>query len=337
MKTRWMYAAAVSGIAMNLVACGGGDDNAVTDAGTDTGPVMVMCPMNAPEPDNQTGPCCSRASNEERLDAPELRVAALKLTAPQGTLTNALILNVLATAFDKEDFNWIFQLEGAPTSGSGAATVRTGYGVRDDATGHFSFADGNATAPGDADRWNPVELAGTVADEGFTTTAHHALMTIPIFDPESATPEIPSLELPLYDLEVLSAPMTEDRSCIGSRGTSAFVTSSGGRLRAYIQVDDSRSLMVTMGTLISTKLCSLIAGGVFTEEAGEAAYCDATPQSDWAAKPDSFCEAGVGCSKNASATSPDVCDPTGAVGGALPACNAWQLLGEFAAQGVDID
>jgi len=336
MTIRWMYAAAISGLAMNLVACGGDDTGAVADAGTDTGPVMAMCPMNAPAPDNQDGPCCSRASNADRLAAPELRVAALKLTAPQGTLTNALILNVLATAFDKEDFNWIFQLEGAPESGTGSAVVRTGYGVRDDATGHFTFASGNATPPGDADRWNAIELDGTVVDNGFTTTAHHALMTIPIFDPDSATPEIPSLELPLYDLEVLSAPMSDDRTCIGSRGTSAFVTTSGGRLRAYIQVDDSRSLMVTMGTLISTKLCSLIAGAVFMEAPGDTPYCDGTAQADWTAKPDSLCGA-EGCAKNASASSPDVCDPTGAAGGALPACNAWQLLGEFAAQGVEID
>ncbi|MBK8172951.1 MAG: hypothetical protein IPK60_21825 [Sandaracinaceae bacterium] len=336
MTQRLIYAAAMLGLVFGTSACGDGDTGN-TDAGPreDSGPPVVTCPATAPAPDNQSGACCARASNEGRLDAPELRIAALKLTAPQGTLTNALIQTVLSTAFDKEDFNWALQLQGAPTSGTGPVTVRTGYGVRDDATGHFAFADGNATAPGSADRWDPIDLTGTMTDEGFTTTPFHALLTIPVFDPDSATPDIPSIELPIYDLEVLAAPLAEMRTCIGTRGTSAYSTSSGGRLRGYIQVDDARGLMVTMGNLISTKLCSLIAGAVFMEADGVTPYCDATAQTDWTAKPDSLCSAG-GCAKNASSTTPDVCEPTGA-GGTLPACNAWQLLGEFAAQGVDID
>lgn len=325
---------AAFGLALGTSACGD-DNNATVDMGVvDMGPPVVMCPATAPAPDNQEGACCSRASNADRLTAPELRIAALKLTAPNGTLTNALIQNVLSTAFDKEDFNWALQLEGAPMSGTGAVMVRTGYGVRDDATGHFAFADGSAPGPGLATRWDPVTLTGTMTDEGFTTTPYHALLTIPVFDPESATPDLPSIELPIYDLEVLSAPLSESRTCIGTRGTSAFVTSSGGRLRGYIQVEDSRTLMVTMGALISTKLCSLIAGAVFTEASGTTPYCDATPQGEWMAKPDSLCGAG-GCSRNTSTTTPDVCSPTGDSG--APACNAWQLLGEFAAQGVDID
>jgi len=52
-----------------------------------------------------------------------------------------------------------------------------------------------------------------------------------------------------------------------------------------------------------------------------------TDQADWAIKPDSLCDAS-GCRANTPCEA-DVCDPA-------TECNAWRVVGHFAAQGVDI-
>jgi len=312
-----------------LVGCGD-DDVGVTpvdmgSGGTDLGPVTPVCPDDAPAPDNQMGACCSRASNADRLDAPELRLAALRLTAPMGTLTSAVLRTVLNTSFDGERFNWLIQASDAPTTGNGPVMIRTGYGER--ATdGTFAFTMGAAPATGgDVNRWNPITVTGTMTGENVATPAYEGSgpLTIPVFD--EADPTLLVVELPVFGLELLSAPLTESRSCIGSRGTSSYNTAAGGTLRAFIRVEDARTRMVTVGTAVNASLCAVIAGSLM-----DAAYCE-MPQSAWAAKPNSRCGA-TGCEANAAGAT-DVCDPTmtGATG-----CNAWELLGEFAAQGVDI-
>ncbi|MBZ0116524.1 MAG: hypothetical protein K8H88_06010, partial [Sandaracinaceae bacterium] len=57
-----------------------------------------------------------------------------------------------------------------------------------------------------------------------------------------------------------------------------------------------------------------------------ATYCD-RPQSEWRVKPDSLCDA-TSCAQNTPGMM-DVCDPD-------TTCNAWYLVAEFAAAGVEI-
>jgi len=294
--------------------------------GTDLGPVTPVCPSAAPAPDNQMGACCSRLSNATRLAAPELRLAALRLTAPMGsTLTSTLLRGVLNTSFDGERFNWLIQATGAPTTGNGPVTIRTGYGARA-ADGTFAFTMGIAPAGGGSvDRWDPITVTGTMTGESFSSPAYVGAgpLTIPVFD--EVDPTLLVVELPVFGLELLSAPLTEGRSCVGSRGTSTYNTMAGGTLRAFIRVEDALTRRVVVPPSIDATLCAIIAGPL-----DDPAYCE-MPRSAWDAKPNSLCVA-TGCQANTTGMT-NICDPmiSGAGG-----CNAWELLGEFAAQGVDI-
>lgn len=315
-----MVALALAGAC--LVGCG--DDDVAVDMGTppmDMGPVVPVCPATAPAPMNQMGACCSRLTNADRLTAPELRLASLRLSAPVGSpLVTSAVRGLLNKAFDAETFNWLIQLSGAPATGDGPLMVRTGFGQR--ATdGTFAFAIGGAPMPGDVTRWDPITVDGTMTAESFSTPAYVGTgpLTIPVFDDLDPTRVV--VELPVFGLELLSAPLTEDRTCVGSRGAAAYDTATGGRLKAFIRVADSRSLMVVVPPTLDTSLCALIAGSLT-----DALYCDQT-QDMWNAKPNALCGA-TSCESNASGMT-DICDPD-------TTCNAWTLLGEFAAQGVDI-
>jgi hypothetical protein len=330
MTTRLTSLVALALAGAFLVGCG--DDDAGTTppvdmggGGTDLGPVTPVCPDDAPAPDNQMGACCSRASNASRLDAPELRLAALRLTAPMGTLTSPALRGILNDSFDGERFNWLIQAMGAPTTGNGPVTIRTGYGERA-ADGTFAFTMGAAPAPGDADRWDPITVTGMMTGETVATPAHMGPgpLTIPVFD--ETDPTLLVVELPVFGLELVNAPLTEDRSCIGLRTTTSYNTGEGGDLRAFIRVEDARSRMVVVPPSLSATLCAVIAGSLT-----ESTYCDDNPQSMWTAKPNSLCGA-TGCEANTAGMT-NICDP--AISGA-GGCNAWELLGEFAAQGVEI-
>ncbi len=306
---------------------GCGDDDAPVDmgGGTDAGPVAPVCPTTAPSPANQMGACCSRASNAGRLEAPELRLAALRLTAPAGTLTGAVLRGVLNKSFDSELFNWLIQGSGAPVSGDGPVTIRTGYGERS-ADGTFRFTSGAAPAAGgDPSRWDPVTVVGAMTGETLSTPAYEGSgpLTVPVYDEND--PTLLVVELPIFGLSLLNATLSEDRSCVGSRGSANYNTATGGRLRAFIRVSDAKTRMVTVGTAVNAPLCAIIAGSLT-----DAAYCD-SPQSGWTAKPNSLCGA-TGCEANTAGMT-DVCDPGST---AANGCNAWELLGEFAAQGVEI-
>ena len=338
--TKTMHASFSLALAGGLALAGCGDsgptDGGGTDAGVDmTTPgeggvdmgVAATCPDTAPGPANQMGGCCWRASNATRLTMPTFRLAALKLTAPSGTLSGAVVGGLLQQGFDAETFNWIIDLSGAPTTGVGDGMIKTGYGERNDADGTFAFVNGIAPAPGDVNRWNPVMEAAHFDGETVTTAPYPGVITIPSFD--AMMPSHPLLvEFPIYNLQLLSMPMTESRSCVGSRGTR-WLTASGGRISAYIRVSDAKDRMIVYPP-INTSLCGVIAGNL-----ADTTYCDGA-QSGWTTKPDSLCT-GTTCTANTTGMM-DVCDPatpegmTGA--GGKPGCSAWHLLGEFVAQGV---
>jgi hypothetical protein len=147
-------------------------------------------------------------------------------------------------------------------------------------------------------------------------------LTVPVFDEEDPTRVV--VELPLFSLALTEATLTEGRTCLGTRGSSSYNTATGGRLRAFFRVEDARVRTVTVGTAVNAPLCAIIAGSLT-----DAAYCD-QPQSAWTAKPNSLCN-DTGCDSN-TAGMMDVCDPSGGMNG----CNAWEVLGEFAAQGVEV-
>ena len=328
MTTRLTSLVALALAGAFLFGCGDDDAGPVgvdMGAGSDLGPVTPICPSDAPAPDNQMGACCWRASNATRLDAPELRLAALRLTAPMGsTLTSPILRGILNKSFDGERFNWLIQATGAPTTGNGPVTIRTGYGERA-TNGTFAFTMGEAPAPGDVNRWDPITVTGTMTGETISTPASDGAvpLTIPVFD--EADPTLLVVELPVFGLELVNAPLSEDRSCIGLRNTTSYTTADGGDLRAYIRVEDARTRMVVVPPSLSATLCAVIAGSLTMST-----YCD-MPQSEWLAKPNSLCNA-TGCEANTVGAT-DVCDPTMSGAGG---CNAWELLGEFAAQGVDI-
>ena len=320
MTTRLTSLVALALAGACLVGCGDDDVGPVDGGGgTDLGPVMAVCPATAPAPMNQMGACCSRMSNSGRLDAPELRLAALRLTQPSGTLSGAVLRGLLNKSFDAERFNWLIQLSGAPT-GDGPVMVKTGYGERA-MDGTFAFTMGSAPMPGDVNRWNPITVTGALTGNSLSTPAYvgSGPLTIPVFD--ETNPDLLVVELPVFGLTLVDAPLTEGRSCVGLRTATNYDTGAGGELSAFIRVEDAKARMVTVPPTLNATLCAVIAGSLT-----DAAYCDAA-QAMWATKPNSLCTA-TGCVANATGMM-DQCDPS-------TTCNGWELRGEFAGQGVEI-
>lgn len=306
-------------------------DSAVFDLGT---PPAGNCPPPmSPDPMNQMGSCCWRQNNMSQLTAPTFRLAALQITSPGGTLSSALVRGLLQQGFDAETFNWLIQLTGVPTTGSGTAMLKTGYGIRA-ADGSFTYQMGGAPAPGDPNRWDPVMAMANVNGEVVTSTPYNGLITVPSFDSMSTMVPPPLLiEFPISNLELLALPMSEMRSCVGVRSLDTWAVGGGGRLSAFIRVSEAKPRPLNYSTLHTT-LCGVIAGSLTN-----AAYCDA-PQAGWTTKPDSICTT-TSCMQNTCATT--VCDPltdnpdgTTIGAGGKPGCNAWHLLGSFVAQGVTV-
>jgi hypothetical protein len=284
---------------------GCGDDDGMTgdDGGTDGGSTNCPDDPEVPNPAGLMGACCYRQSNADRLDAPEFRLAGLKLTAPM-SLDSIIVRQLLTDALDFERFNWIFRLS---ISGSNV-DVTTGYGERNgDDT--FSFVMGGAPGPGAADRWDPLTATGTISGETVMTMAIGEPLTVPVFD-ETGT--MLTAEFPLHDLVLTMATMSEDRSCVGTRSAARYETDAAS-LEAFIQLEQARDTRI-VAPPIDTSLCMFLAG-----MASDAGNCE-TAQDTWLVPPDSTCDA-AGCS----------------FGGCEPAtCNAWQVRAEFAAHSVEI-
>jgi hypothetical protein len=291
------------------------DDTGIpTDSGT-----MLTCPANmVPDYMNQMGSCCYRASNASRLTAPTLRLRYLHITAPaHSALSNATVQTVLNNSLQNETFNWL--VRGMQTgTGDGPITITTGFGTRDASTGNYSFS----TMP----RYAPVMLNGTIMGEVVTTQPDPGTLIVPVFDMTGMTLEV---ELQLHNVQVVTSTFTEMRSCIGSLGSrGAFNTAA--TLSGYLTVADTRGSMINVGPVMA-QLCTLVAGPNLTEPSGGGHYCD-MPQAMWAVQPDSLCPAGTtgACMHDTGGT---VCSHDGT--GATP-CNAWQLVSDFAAVGVNI-
>ncbi|MCA9602073.1 MAG: hypothetical protein KC417_08620, partial [Myxococcales bacterium] len=132
-----------------LAGCDDSKSNSTPDAGNDSGAGENTCPAQAPDRDELDPSCCFRSSNADKQDAPQFRLTSLNISAP-APLANPLIVSIVQGALNNESFNWLVQLDGA--GGDGDVTVRTGLGIRA-ADGSFSFAYGQAPAPGSANRW----------------------------------------------------------------------------------------------------------------------------------------------------------------------------------------
>ena len=293
---------------------------AMNDAGGgDSGPVMTACPT-AMVPDfmNQMGPCCYRTSQATHLAMPSLRLRYLNLRAPAGSaLVAPIVQGLLNGSLQTEVFNWLVQ--GMGTAGDGAITIRTGFGTRNMATGTYAFST--------MARYAPVTLNGTIMSETVTTQPDTGTLIVPVFD---MTGTVLQVELQLHNVQVVTSPFTEMRSCIGAARARDFTTPA--TLSGYLTVADTRTTMINVST-VHAQLCTLIASPNLTEPMS-GPYCD-QPQATWMVPPDSLCmtTGTTGACVHNNPASP-VCRPDGT--GALPACNAWQLVSDFAAVGVTI-
>lgn len=310
-RAQWLWLAlSVAGLA--FAGCGD-DDNPGVDSGpppmdgggTDTGEVVdPPCEM----PDVQSGACCYRESNADQLDAPELRIAFLGLETPP-ILASNVIANILNEAVREERFNWLIRLEGADADGP--VTITTGYGRKSE-TGTFAFAMGDADPPGDASRWDPQSIEGTLTGETVTTEPLAEVFTVPVQDDDGSV----ILELPLRGFRLVSATLSEDRSCIGRGVTAVRYDATQGRVETYITVEDAKAGEVNAGG-ITASLCNILRNAL----AAGLDDCDDTPRSEWATPPNSTCDEAGACTMG---------------GCTAETCNAWQVVGGFAAHGVDI-
>ncbi len=324
-----LTALAIGGLAVGCDNGGGGGTDGGTDGGatTDGGPcanvdpnttrpdpMCVMCPaMNTPAPEEQMGSCCYRHSNAG-VDTPEFRLTYIDITAPEGSpLTQSLLTSVLAQSMQEEHFNWLVRVGG---TSDGSVDLVTGFGRRQD-DGTYQFSQGAAGSNGDPDTWCPVTMAGTLSGDSLTSQAAPSVVTVPIYDTTGTTLQ---LELSLRQVQIDNATWGEDNSCVGWKLNLPYRYHTDATLSGYIDVASARDGMINVAP-ITTTVCSAIAGSLT-----DATYCD-QDQSAWMVKPDSLCD-DTGCMVN-SAGMTDVCDPA-------TTCNAWHIVADFAASGVDI-
>ncbi len=341
MLKRLAFFVLLLGAGLALGACGdddGDDDDDMTDSGTDSGG-GATCPRQAPSPTQLMGPCCSRASNADRQMAPELRLSSIQIDTP-ASLASPVVAGLLTAALNEERFNWLIELTGLDGTSS---MIRTGYGKRN-ADDTFSFVDGAAPSPGDADRWNPVMTSITQMGESVSAEPLDEAFTLPIFDEMNEL----QLELPLYALELERATLSEGRNCVGVRSGSRYTTD--GDVTTYIRLEDAIAGNLMVGEIMTT-LCMFTAGlqsepgncpmyprittttcdpmnsQCGTRTGGPGGACimhDGMNVCGWQFPPDSKCDA-TGCTKGG-------CDPYDDVNG----CNAWQLSGSISAHAVEI-
>lgn len=278
------------------------------EGGVITGHRCVACPTDAPNPDEQMPPCCWRVSNADRQEMPEFRVTNLQIDEPTGSaLTSGAVLNLLAQSAERETFNWLMQVTVSGTD----VTVLTGYGQYNESAGTYSFVDGIAPTDGggDPDRWNPIMIEGTLSGDTFSADPVPGAFSVPIFDEAGVNLDT---ELPLTSFEVVSATLSEERSCIGERinDRAAFNNyETGGQVVTFVTVEDAIATPVMQ---LGTTICNLISGS----------DCEADATGDWRFPPDGLCTDGTCAACDFSATGD---------------CNAWRIVGGFAAAGVEIE
>lgn len=333
----WVGLACVLAASALAVGCDDGDPTPVDGGGVDAfmgcTPLQELTLADAgPPPASPTctapdggtpgmGSCCFQDSQADATAAPELRLRFLDILAPQGSpLMSTLLLGVLNDALALNTFAWLIRVEGADADGP--VNVVTGFGLTNP-DGTYSFPDGTSADPLDLPAYAPAMIPGTITGEYVTTERHSGSLTVPVLNTEGTAVQ---LELVLRNIQVINSAFNSDRSCVGfaiARGR--FET--GAILDGFIEVESARTGMVVSGPVMTT-VCAAIAGDLTNAD-----YCDAD-QSEWETPPDSYCDA-TGCTANTSCEE-DVCDREGDTAGGLPACNAWRLVAEFAAQGVEI-
>lgn len=292
----------------------GADTGPGTDGGggNDAG-VTLTCPTGGMIPaGEQTLPCCYRASQAGHETMPELRLRYLHINAPRGSaLATNVVNDLLNGSLRDETFNWL--IRGMSGAGDGAVTITTGFGRRDATSGSYAFSTDPA--------YLPVTLDGTISGEVVTTMPDDGVLTIPVFDP---TGTVLQVELPLHNVRVITSTFTENRSCIGALAVRGTFTTAA-TLSGFLTVADTRDTMIDVNP-IHSPLCPLVA----SLNLNAPTYCD-MPQAMWAVMPDSLCPASGQCMLDDGSGS--VCSHDGT--GATP-CNAWQLVSDFAAVGVEI-
>lgn len=301
-------------------------------SGSDSGTQTVRCPNSSPAPDNQEGVCCYRASNAERLDAPEFRVSAFSVASPT-SLSGGVVGPLIQGAIDEERFNWIIALDVAEDGTS--VSARTGYGERAE-DGTLSFVDGTAPVVGkntDVNRWNPITIEATLDGETITTPApYDGIFNVPIIDADGTTVVV---ELPVRGFKLENLVMSEERSCVGRRSPGRYTTTEA-QLTAFITMEDADQGVVNVPPVNET-LCLLLSGAIIADGSscadhggsGERTYNGAP----WASLPNAFCDAEGACEADTGDGS--VCLGSGTAG-EVPLCNAWKLTANFGAQGAEI-
>lgn len=284
---------------------GGGTDTGTTEdtGGEDMGTPTFDCPDDAPNLDTLMGACCSSASNADKQDAPEFRISGLNIESP-ASLSNVIIAGQLQAALDNGTFNWLIDVTNAGADGE--VTVLTGFGRYNEATNSYSFED-------EGTEFAPVTTMATLAGETFMAEPLSETVIVPIVDEMTGEP---TLSLPLQQLQLESATMSENRDCVGLRLRNGYGTDDA-RLNTYITIEDARMAMVEVA-IINTSLCNVLRGDVNAEADFD---CAEIPQADWDVKPDAICTPD-GCT--------DSCD-------ADTDCNAWTLAGGVSSQAVEID
>jgi len=296
---------------------------AANDSGnttTDSGPPMLHCPTSSstvmiPDDTHQTLPCCYRTSQADHPSMAELRLRFLNITAPAHSgLVSTPTQSLLNASLTNETFNWLIRANSG--AGDGPITIQTGFGTRNDAANTYAFTT--------MAHYAPITLNGTITGQTVTTQPDTGTLVVPVFDPTGMTLEV---ELALHNVQVVTSTFSENRSCIGALAARGFTTAA--TLSGFLTVSDTRGSMINVSP-INAQLCTLVASTGFTEPAS-GHYCDA-PQAMWAVKPDSLCPATGQCMHDPGDGSVCSHDGTGAT-----ACNAWQLVADFAAVGVDIN
>jgi len=308
----------VAFLAIVALAAGCDDEEPMTDAGPaeDAGEVSVCPTSDVPAPEELTGACCYRTDQSANQDAPEMRLTYIELDEPSASPLSSMTLRlVLNEAMQDETFNWLFRVEGADADGD--VSIVTGFGRRT-AEGTYEFSQGSAGSEGDPDTWCPVEIPATLAGETVDSSELDGAITVPVFDDAG---EMLQVELRLRALAIQDSEWSEDRSCIGFKTNRPFTYMPAATLTAFIEVEPSRTGTINVPPVVTT-VCAAIAGALDDEN-----YCEDNPQGDWLVPPDSLCDA-TGCTQNTEGMT-DVCDPA-------TTCNAWRIVGSFAAAGVEI-
>ncbi len=300
---RGAVALSLLGGSFALAACsGGGGTN--TNPGGGGGGGEDHCPMDAPNWDTMSGPCCALQSNSDRQDAPEFRMAALKLSTPS-TLATQLIDNLLKDVTATQLFNWAIRLDIVGSD----VTMTTGNGIRNS---YDVGATDDSIRFDDSGRYDIETLSGTISGDTVTMNPIVGTFVVPIVRSDGVTEQF---QLPLRDLHVKSFVMSENRTCVGTQDATDGFDYTQGQLEAYFTVEDTDAKEITLGA-ISKTLCGFAAGI-------SASRCANADKSTWSAKPDAKCGTSGSCVACNYAE-----DNT---------CDAWKVVGQFGLMGVEID